>query len=257
MILFGISLALLTHNEDVPITGRTRYAVIPESVEHSLSPLIRRWMERPLPIEPNTPARPKDRDAEGVLAELQRSLNRAAWEVIIIEDLDRVYATCGHDGALYITRRLLNYCRTESDLAWVLAHELSHGIARHRWEVAGKLSIYTLIAPVAGVVIAMTVSSLYGLSLVRSNELEADRMALILMSQAGYDPRAAVRFMQIFDTPPVATTPSRTVIDRLRNLPPLRTHPPNSIRVERLQTLVPEALSKSQNKTVHGHRIDI
>lgn len=79
----------------------------------------------------------------------------------------------------------------EAELAAVIAHELAHNILRHhdRLAAAGNRSA----------------------RLVRATELEADRLSVWLMADAGYDPAAAVRFWTRHKRPLIraATHPPR------------------------------------------------
>lgn len=78
----------------------------------------------------------------------------------------------------------------EAELAAVVAHELAHNILRHHARLAANRSA----------------------RLVRETELEADRLSVWLMADAGYDPMAAVRFWNRHKRPLIraATHPSRS-----------------------------------------------
>lgn len=230
--LFGICLLLLDHSSEVPFIHRTQICVIPKYVEEIVSPVIRRSAEKRLTI--NKSPRAGDTSLREISTRLQECLGQEDWEPVIIED-GRRYAACGHNGAIYITRGLMNQCTSEDELAWALAHEIGHGIARHRWEISGRLSVYALIAPFLGVIPSTFITALYGLSWVRRCELEADELGLILMANAGYDPRAAVVFMQAQETMKAFAAPSSSAWKRLLNLPPLRRHPHISVRLQNME----------------------
>ncbi len=72
-----------------------------------------------------------------------------------------------------IGRDMFNAHPDDSEAAFVIAHELAHNILRHRarLEAGGRLT-----------------------GEVRRTEREADRLAVWLMANAGYDPAAALRF---------------------------------------------------------------
>lgn len=78
----------------------------------------------------------------------------------------------------------------EAELAAVVAHELAHNILRHRDRLAGDRSAER----------------------VRETEIEADRLSVWLLADAGYDPHAAVRFWQRHRKPlfRAATHPPRS-----------------------------------------------
>jgi predicted Zn-dependent protease len=65
----------------------------------------------------------------------------------------------------------------------------------------------------------------------RGQESEADEIGLMLMAEAGYDPREAVKLWQNFEALGGERPPEF-----------LSTHPAEGTRIERLQELMPEAL---------------
>lgn len=96
----------------------------------------------------------------------------------------------------------------ENQLAAVLAHEMAHANARHVTESISR----TMTMAIAGTAIQSAIAaggsaqgadlfgeifsdgmSLYIPSYSRSNEFEADRIGLLYMAKAGYDPRVAVK----------------------------------------------------------------
>lgn len=83
-------------------------------------------------------------------------------------------------------------------LAAVVAHELAHNILRHRARIAEASA-------------RQGSGSDRPARLVRQTELEADRLSVWLMADAGYDPAAAIRFWQEHDGPLIraATHPPR------------------------------------------------
>ncbi len=108
-------------------------------------------------------------------------------------------------GFIYLSSGLVEYFRNDADaLAFVLAHEAIHVIARHPLKrmVTGysvnALARIFRTGSVAGIfgkdVIKKLVDSHYS----RTRELEADHFALRLMYSAGFDPMGAVRLMRFF-----------------------------------------------------------
>jgi metalloendopeptidase OMA1, mitochondrial len=86
--------------------------------------------------------------------------------------------------------------------------------------------------PEYSLAIASISATLLTLSYGRDAELEADRVGLITMARAGYDPRVAVEFWQRME--PYGT-----------EAPPewLSTHPSHGHRIEQIRSLLPEALA--------------
>lgn len=114
-------------------------------------------------------------------------------------------------GPVFITEALLARLSTEGQLAGVLGHEVGHVIARHSAEQISKqqltqgltgalvLSTYDPSDPSSqgaaqmGMLVANLVTLKYG----RDDELEADRLGVRLMADAGYDPRALIAVMKV------------------------------------------------------------
>lgn len=110
-------------------------------------------------------------------------------------------------GQVFITMALLSRLETEGQLAGVLGHEVGHVLARHSAEhiakdqltqgLTGAFAMGSNSASAAQ--IAQVVGQMQMLKYGRDDELEADGLGLRLMSEAGYDPRAMVRVMQILE----------------------------------------------------------
>jgi predicted Zn-dependent protease len=106
-------------------------------------------------------------------------------------------------GDLYVTRGLAALANDESELASVLAHEMSHVIARHaairedqarRVALVSKVVNQVLSDPQSGAM-ALAKSKLTLASFSRAQEFEADSMGIGLAERAGFDPYGAARFL--------------------------------------------------------------
>lgn len=101
----------------------------------------------------------------------------------------------------------------ESELASVLAHEISHVTQRHiarRMQAQQRSSPLALASLIGGVLIAMAnpeagiaamqagsaASAQLQIDYTRSNEQEADRIGIAMLARAGFDPNAAASFSQ-------------------------------------------------------------
>lgn len=98
---------------------------------------------------------------------------------------------------IFISDRMAGLAETDDQLAFVLAHELAHAVLEHRTrpDVTG-----TRGASNAAITLRRGLSS--------RSEADADRMGLFLAARAGFDPRAALDFLDAFeavDTAPRAT----------------------------------------------------
>ncbi len=106
-------------------------------------------------------------------------------------------------GRLYVTRGLLALANDMSEIAAVLAHEIAHVTLRHahaRAELALNSALVSRVVAdvlndaVAGAMILDQARfKIAGFS--RAQELEADQAGVRTLARAGYDPYAAVRFL--------------------------------------------------------------
>src|SRR6266436_2951777 len=106
-------------------------------------------------------------------------------------------------GQLYVTRGLIALANDSSELASVLAHEISHVIAQHatiREEQARQASLVDRVVndvlsdPETGA-LALAKSKIKLASFSRAQEFEADAIGVGMSARAGYDPYGAVRFL--------------------------------------------------------------
>jgi metalloendopeptidase OMA1, mitochondrial len=131
-----------------------------------------------------------------------------------------------------------------NELAAVIAHEMSHATARHVTESLSRNMTIMLVGQAATSIIASGSASggnLFGEvfshgvnvflpSYSRKNESEADRIGLIYMAKAGYDPRAAIHLWERAAT----RKGNRTTI--------FSSHPSSGSRAKALKTHLKEAM---------------
>ncbi|MEE4107936.1 MAG: M48 family metalloprotease [Halieaceae bacterium] len=128
---------------------------------------------------------------------------------LVVVDNPTINAFAVPGGVIGIHNGLLLHAQTEDELATVIAHEIAHLSQRHfsrRMEFARSQQPLTLAAMLAGFVLMATVGSDVGLATLtaaqaaaqdsalrysRSNEAEADRVAMQTIVDAGMDPHAA------------------------------------------------------------------
>jgi len=132
-----------------------------------------------------------------------------AWEFNLIEDDKMVNAWCMPGGKVAFYTGILPVCKDEKGIAVVMGHEVAHAIANHGRERLSQGMIQQLGGVAVAVAVkdepqqmqalyytAYAIGSTYGAMLPysRLHESEADKLGLIFMAMAGYDPHEAPIF---------------------------------------------------------------
>jgi len=168
-----------------------------------------------------------------------------------LADVDVVNAWCAPGGKMMVYTGLWDPKKglvkkgDDAELAAVLAHEMAHANARHVTEAISRTMTIALAGAAVQTAIAAGGSAqganlfgqvfsdgmnLYIPSYSRGNEYEADRLGLIYMAKAGYDPRVAVKLWQ------KAAKKKKDVTSIYAS------HPSNGSRAMALQKLLPQAM---------------
>jgi predicted Zn-dependent protease len=133
------------------------------------------------------------------------------FEYHLLADPQTVNAFALPGGQIFITQALYDRLQTPGQLAGVLGHETGHVLARHSSEQMAKTSLVKGLSTSAvvagsdqrGGLAAAAVSQFVGefvlLGYSRKDELEADKLGVRFMAQAGYDPRAMIEVMKILE----------------------------------------------------------
>lgn len=172
------------------------------------------------------------------------------WEVHLAE-APLVNAWCAPGGKIMVFRGLLDrergLARTDDELAGVLAHEVAHATCRHvsrarsaqlttRAVLLVPYLVLSLFVPGAQGLFSVVTSggvSIYMPAYSRSNEREADRVGLIYMAKAGYDPRVMVALWER-----AAADDHAGVVSTL-----FASHPGGGERADRLREAMDEAMA--------------
>lgn len=172
-------------------------------------------------------------------------------------DSDGVNAFSAPGGYIFVTRGALALMEDESDLAAVLTHEIAHVTERHIVNAlhiqatdtstgAGLGRLFSAGTDTARVAFFQALDQAIKILLEegynKQAELDADRVATLLLAESGYDPTALRRYL------------SRTGSLENKNGSDInRTHPPSRNRLQQLdQLLIEEKLmrvSSSKLKT--------
>lgn len=169
------------------------------------------------------------------------------WEFNLIEDDKTANAWVLPGGKAAVYTGILKYTQTETGLAVVLGHEVAHALANHGNERMSQ----GLLAQMGGMALAVAVSQkpaatqqlfmgAFGvgasvgvlLPYSRLHESEADRIGLVLMAMAGYDPREAVPFWERMNSEEKGARPPEL----------LSTHPAPDTRIADIERYLPEAM---------------
>jgi len=180
------------------------------------------------------------------------------WSVAIVDDTETVNAWCMAGGRMAVYTGLFDQLElTDDEFAQIMGHEISHALANHTAERMSRAMATTLgivvigaasdsSAAMAGAAVAANVALTLPNS--REAETEADVMGMVLATQAGYDPEAAVTLWQKMG-------------DLSEDRPPefLSTHPAPENRQAALNTMIPQMLELNPNRTkaaIHPVKIE-
>lgn len=167
------------------------------------------------------------------------------WEVSLIRS-PQINAFCLPGGKIAVFTGILPVVESEAGLAAVMGHEMAHAIARHGSQRLLRTNLAQTVMLGAQfsfteldwnqrrmVIAALGAGAQYGVLLPfsRDHEIEADRMGVLYMARAGYDPAEAIAFWQ------------RMQAASGRNGPPefASTHPSGETRIAQLRELMPRA----------------
>lgn len=168
------------------------------------------------------------------------------WQFGII-DSETVNAFAAPGGYIFVTRGLVERCNSEAELAGVLAHEISHVVAKHQLADIQKNARKGVLLDVASLksggltgdaarAVARVGMEGFVRGLSREDELEADSMGVELAARSGYDPYGLVVVLQTLESEGQDSTTAMF----------LKTHPAPSDRIAELAAEMPpsfEALS--------------
>ena len=255
--LISLLLAIcLSACSTVPITGRQQLNIVPMSSMLSMSfqQYDQFLREHPLSTDAEKTAMVK-RVGENISKAVERYLidnnlsaevKNYSWEFNLVES-EEINAWCMPGGKVVFYTGILPLTRDESGLAVVMGHEIAHAVAKHGNERMSQ----GLLAQTGGVALSEALRSkpaatqqlwmaVYGvgaqvgliLPYSRLHESEADRLGLIFMAMAGYDPNAAVGFWQRMAAQKGGASPPEF----------LSTHPSDQKRIESIRSLIPEAM---------------
>ena len=242
-LLLAPALLVLVGCATVPLTGRKQLLLLSEGEETALG--LQSYQEVMAQEKLST-----DPAVNALVAQVGGRIAAATgknyqWEFKVVDKPDTVNAFCMPGGKVVVYTGLLPVAKDEAGLATVIGHEVAHAIARHGGERVsqGLLSNVGIEAVMAAMGskdpnTVKTVAGLLGagvqvgvmLPFSRDHESEADRIGLIYMAKAGYNPEAAIAFWQRMAAASQGAPPEF-----------LSSHPSDARRVEQIRGWLPEA----------------
>lgn len=252
LLIFTIVVAC----KKVPITGRRQLNLLPESEMLSMSLTSYKDFLSKNPPEGTTEANVQlvkkvgnniAKAVEDFMRQKGMSDRIAGykWEFNLVNNKE-VNAWCMPGGKVVVYTGLLPITQTETALACVMGHEIAHAVARHGNERMSQ----GLIVQAGGTALQVALSQKseltqniflqsYGigsqlgvLKYSRTHESEADKLGLVFMAMAGYNPAEAVDFWTRMAKSGGGKAP----------LEILSTHPSDDTRIADIKKFLPEAM---------------
>ncbi|HZH67955.1 MAG TPA: M48 family metallopeptidase [Chitinophagales bacterium] len=175
---------------------------------------------------------------------LEKEIQNFQWEFNVVKD-NTPNAWCMPGGKVVVYTGIMRIAQTEAELAVVIGHEIAHAVAKHGSERMSQ----GLMQEFGGIVLSQALSqkseltknmflTAYGvgsnllgvLPYSRLHESEADKLGLVFMAMAGYNPEAAVTFWQKMSQGGQAAPEF------------LSTHPSDETRIKQIKEFLPEAM---------------
>ena len=254
-IIIILSLLLFTECATVPVTGRKQLNLVSnaEIIPLADSQYKEVIAQGPLSNDAEQVAMVKKVGGKIQLAVEQymkdnghaTELNDFNWEFnLIVEDVANAWCMPGGKVAFYTG--ILPICQDEAGIAVVMGHEVAHAIANHgRERMSQQLAIQMGLSSLEAAMgenptmtkeifmQSMGIGSQLGmLKFSRQHESEADKIGLIFMAMAGYNPEAAPAFWERMKAMSGGAAPPEW----------LSTHPSNETRIADLKAAIPEAM---------------
>ncbi|MBX2978750.1 MAG: M48 family metallopeptidase [Flavobacteriales bacterium] len=251
-----IAVAILVACAKVPITGRKQMNLVSESTIMGMADTQYQEVLQASRLVPDSDPRTRqvksvgDKIAAAATKYLKdnkqgKRVEGFQWAFNLIDE-PTVNAWCMPGGKVAFYTGILPITANEPGLAVVMGHEVAHAIARHGNERMSQaialqgagMTVEVLTSQKPGLardifLQSMGVGGQLGmLAYSRTHETEADKMGLIFMAMAGYDPREAPKFWERMSAGSGGGAPPEL----------LSTHPSDATRIRDLEAFMPEAL---------------
>jgi metalloendopeptidase OMA1, mitochondrial len=249
LLLFGAFFLYykFSHTETAPITGRSQMIDMSRDQEMALG--LQSYQE--ILSQSNVVNSGQAVDAVNVIGERIRAAAKDydpgfQWEYKLIQS-DQANAFALPGGKVAVYTGLLPIAENADGLAIVMGHEIGHALLRHGAERMahqklaqfGQLAVGMSVGDMSPgmrtmVMGAMGVGAQYGIMLPfsRDHESEADKVGLLLVARACFDPREAPRLWERMGAASGGKQPAEF----------MSTHPAPETRIKQFEAWMPDAL---------------
>ncbi|MBL0068330.1 MAG: M48 family metallopeptidase [Chitinophagaceae bacterium] len=254
-----LSLFVISACKTVPVTGRKQLNLVPDFMIREMaftqydsvvraSPTLSQYDSRAQMVTRVGSRIQQAVETYMLQNNMSKDLKNFKWEFNTIQE-NIINAWCMPGGKVVVYTGLLPITQNETALAVVMGHEIAHALAKHGNERMSQ----ALLVGMGGMILEEALKNkkqetqliFLGLYVVGSNlayslpnsrmqESEADKLGLIFMSMAGYNPEEAIPFWQRM----AAANTGGKVPEFLS------THPSNETRLRKLSVLIPEIKNK-------------
>lgn len=253
------SVLLVESCATVPLIGRRQLNLVPEStvLEMSLTNYSDFLKENKLSTNKEQTAIIKGVGARmSVAVEKYLKENGFAdriadfkWEFNLVQS-DEINAWCMPGGKVVFYTGIMPIAKNDAGVAVVMGHEIGHAVARHGSERMSQQLVQQYGAQVGSAAVpgifksnpekaqaifqtAYALGTQYGIMLPysRQQEYEGDKLGLIFMAMAGYNPNEAIGFWERMAAGATAKMPEF-----------MSTHPVEENRIAAIKAFLPEAM---------------
>ena len=256
-LLFFIPVLFVLSCAKVPITQRKQVNLLPESQVMAMSLTeYRNFLSEhpPVPATNSNAAMVKNigsRISTAVDQYMRKNgqakrIEGYKWEFNLVED-KQINAWCMPGGKVVVYTGLLPVTQDETSLAFVMGHEIAHAVARHGNERMSQMLLATTGALALDVALSQKPQetrnifmTAYGvgtqvgvlLPYSRTHESEADKLGMVFMAMAGYNPSNAYKVWERMSASAGGGKPPEI----------LSTHPSDATRMKNMKEFLPQAM---------------
>jgi predicted Zn-dependent protease len=255
LLLLLSAFGLLSGCYTVPQTGRSTLHLVPSQQLASMAAAQFGQLKQATPVSQDPAYNAMlTRVGERIAYAVGSDLPNAQWEFVVFDDESQINAFARPGGKVAVYSGIFKVARTDADLAVVVGHEIAHVVAGHGNErmtqqlIAAGGALYIqygtksltnqerdmlLLAYGAGTTVGLL------LPYSRLHETEADKIGLLYLAKAGYDPQVALGFWERMEAQ-----------QQQGNAPPefLSTHPSDATRMRKLREYMPLAMQAYRNR---------